>query len=123
MSLGVLTAREASSFACLVDTVIAPAPPLPPVRDTDAVVAFDAWLEHAPALNRALLRATLHAFARMRRLTPTERLRRLERAGRSRLPGAPQLTAAITSAAAFCYYGDADVMRVLGYDPDARITA
>ena len=53
--------REASIFACLADTVVAPEPLLPPVRDTDAAAFLDRWLEAAPRLNRIGLRALLHA--------------------------------------------------------------
>ena len=42
MRLESLTPREASIFACVCDTVVAPEPVLPPVRDTDAVAFFDA---------------------------------------------------------------------------------
>ena len=44
----VLSPREASIFACVADTLLAPAPPLPPIGQTDAVRAFDAWLARAP---------------------------------------------------------------------------
>ena len=121
MTLTVLTPREASSFACLVDTVVAPAPPLPPVSETDAVAAFDAWLARAPAANRAALRSVLYPLARMRRLSPEARVAYLERAGRSRAPGARQMVEAIRSTAALSYYGDANVMRLLGYDADERL--
>ena len=39
--LRALSGREASIFACVTDTVVAPADGLPPVRDTDAVRFFD----------------------------------------------------------------------------------
>ena len=52
----VLTPREASIFACITDTVVAPEPILPPVRDTDAVGFLDRWLAAAPAMNRIGLR-------------------------------------------------------------------
>src|SRR5438552_2992558 len=57
--LQVLSAREASIFACLTDTVVAPEPVLPAVRETDAVAFFDDWLRRLPALNRAALRGLL----------------------------------------------------------------
>jgi len=47
----VLSGREASIFACLCDTVVAPEPPLPPVAETDAVDAFDRYLVGTPPLN------------------------------------------------------------------------
>jgi hypothetical protein len=126
VTLQVLTPREASIFACLVDTLLAPAPPLPPVDRTDAVAAFDRWLAAAPAVNRAALRAVLVAVeiaprltrrrSRWRRLPPEERLatlRSLERAG-----GRP-LVEALRATAAVSYYGDPAVSRLLGYAPRA----
>jgi hypothetical protein len=120
-----LSPREASIFACLTDTLLAPAPPLPPVAETDAVAAFDAWLQRAPRANRIALRGLLlalelaprvatrahtawHALAPGRRL---ELLQRLERSG-----GRP-LVEALRAAAAVSYYGDARVSALLGYVP------
>ena len=60
--LAVLSPREASIFACLADTVVAPEPVLPPVRETDAVAFFDRWMARAPRLNRIGLRALLYAL-------------------------------------------------------------
>ena len=53
-----MTAREADIFRCLVDTVVAPTDP---VARTDAAAFFADWLDHAPALNRAGIRALLYA--------------------------------------------------------------
>src|SRR5215212_2091624 len=104
---GVLSAREASIFTCLTDTVLAPAPPLPPVEETDTVAAFEAWLVRAPRLNRLGLRAALLALEagprlltgrRWRRLPPAARLRvltRIERAGGRPLVEALRATAAM----------------------------
>ena len=123
----VLSPREASIFACVADTLLAPAPPLPPVGETDAVAAFDAWLARAPRANRLALRGLLLALELAprlgaahvcwRRLPPARRLAllgRLERAG-----GRP-VVEALRAAAAVSYYGDARVSALLGYDPDAR---
>ena len=109
-----MSARERDIFACLVDTVVAPAPPLPPVRETDAVDAFDRWLAAAPRLNRAGLRAALLALGamRLRRHTATGRLQLLRRLPR-------ELVEPLRAAAAMSYYGDAAVARLLGYDPEA----
>src|SRR5438093_860564 len=81
--LRVLSGREASIFACLTDAVVAPEPPLPPVRETDAVRFFDEWLSLVPRPNRAGMRALLWAAE----LAPLVsgfggRLRRLDRARR-----------------------------------------
>lgn len=122
--------REASIFACLTDAVVSPAPPLPPVAATDAVAAFDAWLRRAPRANRMLMRAALYAIelaprrrfgARLRRLDRERRLAWLEGLQRARVPGARELADALRAAAAVSYYGDADVMRLLGYDADERV--
>jgi hypothetical protein len=92
-----VTARERRTFTRLVERVCAPAPPLPPVADTDAVAAFEAWMAQAPAINRVLARAAL--------LTLGDRVIALE---------------ALRAAAAFSYYGDHDVAAVLGYAPGTR---
>jgi hypothetical protein len=89
-----VTGRERATFARLVDRVCAPVPPLPPVAETDAVDAFEAWMDQAPKLNRALARAAL--------LTLGDRVIALE---------------ALRAAAAFSYYGDHRVSAILGYNP------
>jgi hypothetical protein len=60
MTLHALTPREASIFACVCDTIVAPEPALPAVRDTDAVAAFDRLLAAAPRINRVALRVLLY---------------------------------------------------------------
>ena len=122
----VLSPREASIFACLADTLLAPAPPLPPIGATDAVRAFDAWLARAPAINRMGLRAVLlglelaprltRARTRWRRLSPARRLALLDRLAH-RGPGGRALVEALRAAAAVSYYGDARVSALLGYAP------
>jgi hypothetical protein len=84
-------------FARLVEQVCAPVPPLPPVAETDAVQAFEAWMDRAPALNRVLARAAL--FTLGDRVVALEGLR---------------------AAAAFSYYGDHRVSAILGYAPRTR---
>ena len=78
--LAALSPREASIFACLADTVVAPEPVLPPVRETDAVAFFDRWMARSPRANRVALRGLLYTIEiaprflgfgdRMRRLDP-----------------------------------------------------
>jgi hypothetical protein len=87
-----VTRRERHVLARLLDEVAAPGGVLPPVEQTDAVQAFDGWLNAGPRLNRTLLRAALLAR--------------------------PQL---LTRVALHCYYGDAEVSRRLGYDPAAAL--
>jgi hypothetical protein len=123
-----MTGRELSIFACLTDVVVAPAPPLPPVRETDAAPAFARSLQAAPALNAIGLRAAvllvelaplaLGFGARLRRLAPPDRERALARLDAG--PLAP-LVKALRSLAHLHYYGDLEVMRMLGYDPDAVV--
>jgi hypothetical protein len=111
----VLTPREASVFAAIVDAVAAPEPPLPPVAATDAVPAFDRWLQAAPPLNRAALRVLLNlaGLVRVRRMSRERRLALLARLG------AP--ADALRSAAAASYWGDEGVQRAVGYDAAARV--
>jgi hypothetical protein len=126
-----ISGREASIFACLTDTVVAPEPALPPVRQTDAVAFFDRWVSRVPRLNRVGLRVALWAIElaplvtgrrhRLRRLPVGERaafLRELERAPRAEVR---QVLKLIKGAAFLSYYGDDRVMRRMGYDADANV--
>jgi hypothetical protein len=131
LRLEALSPREASIFACVCDTVVAPEPVLPPVRETDAVEAFDRMLAASPRLNRLGLRALLYAAElspravgernRLRRLGVRERASALECIERSRLPQARELAKLVKGLACLSYYGDDGVMRGLGYDPDERV--
>ena len=124
MSLAVLSRREASIFATLADAVVMPVPPRAGVAGTDAVAGFDGWLARAPRLNRIALRASLVALGlRLRGMDRGQRAAALGRLGRSRVPVVPQLMEALRASAAAAYYGDAGVMRILGYDPDRRTAA
>jgi hypothetical protein len=125
---GALSPREASMFACLADTVVAPAGRLPALAATDAVAAFEEILAASPALNRAGLRTLLYAVeaaplllgygARLRRLSPERRVEALERLedGPAGLP-----LRALTTLAKLAYYGDDAVAGTLGYDPGAVV--
>lgn len=129
-ALLVLTPREASIFACVCDTIVAPEPRLPAVRDTDAVAAFDRLLAGAPRINRVALRALLYAAEVGPRAIGRRRLRRLAMAERAEVlaaleaaekPQLRQLSTLIKSVACLSYYGDDSVMRRLGHDPDAVV--
>jgi hypothetical protein len=123
VTLTALTRREASIFACVVDTLVDPGPALPPVADTDAVEHFDAWLAAASPLHRRALRALLlglevaprllHRGGRLRRLPPPARARLL-----GSLERVPALRDVLRTFAAMSYYGDAGVLRALGHDTD-----
>jgi hypothetical protein len=129
--VNVLTPREASMFACLTDTVVAPAPYLPPVSHTDAAAAFDDWLARAPRVNAIAMRAMVIAAElaplaaghgqRLRRLPPRQRAAFLQSLERSKAPPLRQLTKAVKSMAYLCYYGDDGILNQLGYDPDANV--
>ena len=90
----VLSPREATVFASLVDAAVRPGADLPPVGQTDAVPAFDEMLRAHPRTNRVLLRALLHAVdvwpwlraergarVRLHRLDGDARLRWLQATG------------------------------------------
>lgn len=127
--LRVLSAREARLFACLTDVVVAPAVGLPPVADTDAVWAFDDSLAAAPAANRVGLRAMLHAVdlaplllrrgGRLHTLDPVARTRVV--AELDHHPVAGPMLKALRGIAHLSYYGDARVMAILGYEPEALL--
>ena len=93
-----MTRREAERFTAIVEEAVRPGGDLPPVRETDAVAAFDAWLRAAPRLNALAMRAALRLGGRV-----------------------PQLDDVVRRLAAHCYYGDAGVLRRLGYDSEAVI--
>lgn len=127
-TLHVLSRREANIFACVAETVVAPAGPLPPLARTDAVSFFDDCLGRAPAINRLGLRALLHVLellplargygARLRRLEPARRLRFVSELERGRMRDVVQPLRAL---AQLSYYGDPQVMLALGYDAGAVV--
>ena len=92
-----MTRGEAARVTALVEEAVGPGGDLPPVRETDAVAAFDAWLRAAPRLNRLVLRGLLRA------------------------PWVRTTHEVLLRVAAHCYYGDSRVMRSLGYDADAVV--
>jgi hypothetical protein len=131
MDLVCLAPREASIFACLVDTVAAPEPLLPPVAQTDCAFAFDRWMAASPALNSRGMRGLLLALEvmplamgygkRFRRLPAEERARFVKTLERSRNQHVRQLTKVLKGAAFLSYYGDDAVMRQIGYDAGANV--
>jgi hypothetical protein len=131
MDLVCLAPREASIFACLVDTVAAPEPLLPPVAETDCAFAFDRWMAASPALNSRGMRALLLALEvmplgmgygkRFRRLPAEERARFVKAIEHSRNQHLRQLVKVLKGAAFLSYYGDDAVMHQIGYDADANV--
>ena len=131
MKLAALTPREASIFACFVDTVVAPRSVLPAVRETDAVAFFDHWLTRMPPVNRLSMRALLYLaeigpFAagfrhRLRALDASRRAQWLESLDRLRPPTLRFVAQALKASAQLAYYGSEPVMRQLGYDADANV--
>jgi hypothetical protein len=120
--------REAAIFLAFADAVLAPQAPLPAVADTDALASFERLLRATPRPNRLALRAGLRALdagpralrfhGSLRALSPERRLAYVQRLEAGPL-GTP--VKALASLAAVSYYGDDDVMRLLGYDPEARL--
>jgi hypothetical protein len=130
-TLSVLTPREASIFACLVDTAVAPEPLLPPVWQTDAAFFFDRWMAASPKPNAIGMRALLYVAealplfmgygSRLRRLGASDRARWVAALEHSPSRQVRQLTKLIKGAAFLSYYGDDDIMRRVGYDADANV--
>jgi hypothetical protein len=131
MDLVCLAPREASIFACLVDTVAAPEPLLPAVAQTDCAFAFDRWMAASPAINARGMRALLLTLevlplamgfrARFRRLPVEERARFVAKVEHSSNRHLRQLTKVLKGAAFLAYYGDDGVMRRVGYDAQANV--
>lgn len=129
--LSVLTPREASIFACLVDTVAAPEPLLPPVAQTDCAYFFDRWMSLSPRLNARGMRGLLYALElmplalgygrRLRRLPVHERVRFIKAVERNRSRHVRQLLKLLKGAAFLAYYGDDHVMLRVGYDAEANL--
>ena len=129
--MNAISEREASIFACVVDTVVAPEPLLPPVRETDAAAFLDRWLSAAPRLNRIGLRALLHvaelcpralgARGRLRQLPEAERVKVLEALERHGNQHVRALLRLVKQIACLSYYGDDAVMLRLGYDAQANL--
>lgn len=126
-----ITPREASIFACVADTLLAPEPDLPPIRATAATDNFDLWMAASPPTNRIAVRGSLYLLelaprltgrgARFRRLSPAERREFLSPAGRRRPAWQAAVTDTLRMLAAAVYYGDDRVALLLGYDADARV--
>ena len=131
MELRVLSAREASIFACLTDTVVAPEPILPPVRETDAVRFFDEWLSLLPPLNRRAMRGLLLVVemaplltgfgGRLRTLDRGRRAEWLRSAERARVPQVRMVLKLVESTSQLAYYGNDGVLMRLGYDAEANL--
>jgi hypothetical protein len=131
MALTLISPREASIFACLIDAVVDPAPPLPPVWETDAVLFLDRWLARSPQPQRSGLRVLLYLTEvgpllvgfrrRMRRLAPEQRLRYVRRLERAPLAPVRQISKLVNGMATLAYYGDDAVMALLGYDADTNV--
>jgi hypothetical protein len=131
MELVCLAPREASIFACLVDTVAAPEPYLPAVARTDCAFAFDRWMAAGPALNARGMRGLLLALEvmplamgygkRFRRLDSPERVRFIRAVEHSSNRHVKQLVKVLKGAAFLAYYGDDAVMLQVGYDAQANL--
>jgi hypothetical protein len=126
-----ITPREASIFACFTDTVVAPEPVLPAVKETDAAGFFDLWMQRSPRRNRVALRGLLYAIelsplllhhnSRLRKLPAEDRARWLRSVESARWPQVRQLAKLVKGIAFLAYYGDNDVMLRIGYDAQARV--
>jgi hypothetical protein len=94
-----MTRHEHNNVVRVIEALVAPQPPLPPVRETDAVAALERSLAAGPKLNAVVLRTALLLAGMGMRRGP--------------------LAKVVASLAHLHYYGDDRVMRLLGYDPDA----
>jgi hypothetical protein len=131
VTLQTITPREASIFACLTDTAVAPEPVLPPVRETDAAVFFDTWMTLAPKLIVSGIRVLLYAIEiaplalgfghRLRRLPAERRAELLRRFEKAPVVQVRQIATLLKSMAFLSYYGDEQVLLRCGYDAEANL--
>lgn len=131
LNLETISPREASIFACLADTAVAPEPILPPVRETDAAFFFDEWMTRSPKLVARALRVALYGIElaplalgfgnRMRRLDVADRAEFLRRFEKAPVVQLRQLAKLLKSAAFLAYYGDDRIMLRCGYDAEANL--
>jgi len=131
VTLQTISPREASIFACIADTAVAPEPVLPAVRETDAAFFFDDWMTLCPPLIARALRSLLYVVElaplaygmgrRMRRLPVEQRIELLRRLEKSPVVQIRQVTKLLKSTAFLAYYGDDRIMLRCGYDADANL--
>ena len=126
-----LKPREAAIFAALTDAYCAPAAFLRPVGESDAVAFADQLAVSAPKVNRIgfrvilrvvdvapLLRGYRKRFRGLRREQRDQFLHGLDSSRWFIVRTTGRLLKTITL---MSYYGDAEVTRALGYDPDANL--
>jgi hypothetical protein len=127
----VLKPREGAVFAALTDAYCSPVPALPPVGESDAVAFADELVAASPSVNRIGFRVILRLVdlaplvrgysGRFRLLSRAQRDEFLHGLDRSRwflLRTAARLLKTVTL---MSYYGDPEVLRKVGYDPDANL--
>jgi hypothetical protein len=126
-----MTRRETQIFTCFADIAVSPEPLLPPVESTDAAAFLSQWLDLAPKLNAAGLRAAIVALDlaplglgyrhRLRKLARADRADVIQRLEKHKAPAVRQAIKALKGIAFLCYYGDDSLMKRLGYDADANV--
>jgi hypothetical protein len=127
----VLKPRELAVFVALTDAYCAPVPRFPSVERTDAASFVDGLAAASPPVNRIGFRVILRLVdlapvvrgqsKRFTKLSPSQRDDFLHGLDRSRwflLRVTARLLKTITL---MSYYGDADVLRAAGYDPEANL--
>jgi hypothetical protein len=129
--LEAISGREASIYACLVDAYCDPGDRLPPVSETGAVAFLDQWVARSPRLNATALRSLLYACElaplaagyghRFRRLDREHRLEFVQGMERSPLGALRAAAKLMKVATSLGYYGDDEVLRRIGYEPDALL--
>ena len=123
--------REAEVFAGLADVYCHPAPPLPPVAQTDAIAFIDDLAAGSRRLNRIGFRLILRIVdlaplargqrARFHALGSERRLEFVQSLERSRWLLVKTLAKLLKTLTLVAYYGDVGVLRRSGYDPQANV--
>jgi hypothetical protein len=109
----------------------APAPPLPPVAETDAIAFIDYLVVRSPRRNRVGFKLILQLFeiapvlrgygAPLTRLSPARRTAFARDLDDSRWMLLRIGARLLKTIALMSYWGDAGVLRASGYDPEALI--
>jgi choline dehydrogenase-like flavoprotein len=126
-----LKPREAAIFAAVTDAYCAPAGALPPVRETDALAFMDHLFALSAPLNRIGFRVILRLLdlaplargygAVFARLGTEDRARFIQGIDKSRWFLMRTTGRLLKTVAVMAYYGDARVLKGLGYDSEANV--
>jgi hypothetical protein len=126
-----LRPRERRAFEALTEAFCGPRPPFPAVAETDAVAFIERLAGRSPVQNRIGFRLILRLVdlgpllrgfgARFTALPPARRVQFLQGLDNSRWLVLRIAARLLKTLSIMAYYGDRNVIRVTGYDPDWNV--